>query len=1038
MNRWVYQKKECLVYKIGVFLSDIVKIMSVYNTEKELLTEEKEYWEKLFGNKLYEEIVSSQIVSDKYSVQPETQENAKLEKFFVEVNELILPDTYEFLDKEIFGPFFYLYVETMIRYGMIKSNVFFQMSEQPAENLSEIFINTTRNIPLRALLHDMYEQKKQGNLRGKNSSEEYEFYNHSFLGDLNYVRALSRLYPEMHRLLLKQAEQIGQFVNRIADALIEDKSVIVRDICSGKDYKKIKWIKTGLSDSHNGGNMVAKVFLDNGQLIIFKPRGLKKDIYYNKLFGWFCAECGMENKSIKCLDYINHGWEENLENKPCKSEKQINTYYMKMGIHLFLCMLMSASDMHGENIIADGENPILLDLECLPGLRNIEKSDNAEKEVKRILSNSIIYTGILPLVIWISGNKGQGINLSALGTGKKQILPFKVPVLINKKTSEMRIVNRKIEIKASSSLPCLEGKYANPEEYADKIIEGFSNAYILFINKKVELSKRLELFFSFESRYLIRHTQQYSMYLSASFYSDFMQNSIKRSLMLQVLRNNMDTHPTYKEDILASEISSLMNMDIPYYTFKGNLRNLYDGYGNVYKDYFRNTALDCFEERVCEMGTEDLERQKTFIRLSLALLSPEQEKMMNSYFIPDRVVRDDEVEERTLKVICKIADWICNTSVRGSFIKDVSWIGLHFFNEQSWKIEPVNMYLYDGIAGIAVFMSVVIRVRQIKRYKEMFKCLTNKLFSYTDAVTSGRKDIQMHCTGALVGEGSIVLSYILLYQITQKKEFLIYAEKHCEILERLIWSDTEYDLLSGNAGTIIVLVKLYQITEREKWMLLSKKIGEDLWGKAVKTDKICGWIPQRLKTPLAGMAHGNSGFIMAYAYLLEQTKDRRYVKRIQALLRYEDFLFSEKLGNWKDLRDESRSAIGDICANAWCHGAPGILLSRIKLFEQEEFHEDMLIIRDIKRSAHSLFQNSYRRGACLCHGMAGNYRVMKKYADAFGMTETEKKVQKMVFLQLLDTMETDTLPQEQYNPGLMTGVSGIGALLCATLLKNKF
>lgn len=200
---------------------------------------------------------------------------------------------------------------------------------------------------------------------------------------------------------------------------------------------------------------------------------------------------------------IDHGWEENLENKPCKSEKQINTYYMKMGIHLFLCMLMSASDMHGENIIADGENPILLDLECLPGLRSIEKSDNAEKAVKRILNNSIIYTGILPLVIWISEKKGQGINLSALGTEKKQILPFKVPVLINKKTSEMRIVNRKIEIKASCSLPCFEGKYANPEEYADEIIEGFSNAYMLFMNKKVELSKKLGLFFSFESRYLI-------------------------------------------------------------------------------------------------------------------------------------------------------------------------------------------------------------------------------------------------------------------------------------------------------------------------------------------------------------------------------------------------------------------------------------------------------------------------------------------------------------------------------------------------------
>lgn len=1012
--------------------------MSVYNRGKDLLTDEREYWEKLFGNNLYNEIVSSQTVSNKFSIQPETWGNAKLEGIFVEVDEFIFSDSYKFLGNEVFGQFYYLYVETMIKYGSAKFYTFFQMSEQPEKNLSKIFINKIRNIPLRVLLHDMYEQKKQGNLHGKNSSEEYEFYNHSFLGDLNYVRALSRSYPEMHRLLLKQAEQIGQFVNRIATALTEDKPEIVREICQGKDYKKIRWIKTGLSDSHNGGNMVAKVFLDNGQMIIFKPRGLKKDIYYNALFEWFCVECGMENRNIRCLDFIDHGWEENLENKPCKSEKQINTYYKKMGVHLFLCMLMSASDMHGENIIADGENPILLDLECLPGLRNIEKPDNAEKEVKRIISNSIIYTGILPLVIWISGNKGQGINLSALGTEKKQILPFKVPVLINKKTSEMRIVNRKIEIKASSSLPCLEGKYANPEEYADEIIEGFSNSYMLFMNKKVELSKRLELFFSFESRYLIRHTQQYSMYLSSSFYSDFMQNSIKRSLMLQVLRNNMDTHPTYKEDILASEISSLMNMDIPYYTFKGNLRDFYDGNGKVYKDYFRNTALDCFEERVCEMGAEDLERQKTFIRLSLALLSPEQEKMMNSYFIPDRVVRDEEVEERTLKVICKIADRICDTSVRGTFIKDVSWIGLHFFNEHSWKIEPVNMYLYDGIGGIAVFMAITTKIRGEKNFKEIFERLRYTLFSYTDLIIKGGREPQMHCTGALVGEGSIVLTYILLYELTDKNEFLTYAEKHCEILERLIWNDSDNDLLSGNAGAVIVLIKLYMITGRQKWLLLAGKISEDLWDKAVKTDEICGWFPQRMKNPLAGMAHGNSGYIMAFAYLLETTKDPKYILWIQKLLKYEDSLYSEKLGNWKDLRDERRIEKSETCANAWCHGAPGILLSRMKLFELKDFHEDLIVMRDIKRAKESLFKNACRRGACLCHGMAGNYRIMKRYADFFEVTDKEKNIMDVVFLQLLETMEkeTDILPQELYNPGLMTGISGIGALLCITLLKK--
>lgn len=55
-----------------------------------------------------------------------------------------------------------------------------------------------------------------------------------------------------------------------------------------------------------------------------------------------------------------------------------------------------------------------------------------------------------------------------------------------------------------------------------------------------------------------------------------------------------------------------------------------------------------------------------------------------------------------------------------------------------------------------------------------------------------------------------------------------------------------------------------------------------------------GWRLKGTDGPLAGMSHGNSGFLMAYAALYECNHKAEYADKIQLLLRYEDFLYSEK------------------------------------------------------------------------------------------------------------------------------------------------
>ena len=109
------------------------------------------------------------------------------------------------------------------------------------------------------------------------------------------------------------------------------------------------------------------------------------------------------------------------KNIPCKNESEVEHYYFRMGIHLFLGYALGATDLHGENIIAHGEYPVIIDMETYPGYlkqqsekdgSSVEEKISKSTEIK--LANSVIHTGMLPVLTWGRGN--SRVLISAMGT----------------------------------------------------------------------------------------------------------------------------------------------------------------------------------------------------------------------------------------------------------------------------------------------------------------------------------------------------------------------------------------------------------------------------------------------------------------------------------------------------------------------------------------------------------------------------------------------------------------------------------------------
>lgn len=97
---------------------------------------------------------------------------------------------------------------------------------------------------------------------------------------------------------------------------------------------------------------------------------------------------------------------------------------------------------------------------------------------------------------------------------------------------------------------------------------------------------------------------------------------------------------------------------------------------------------------------------------------------------------------------------------------------------------------------------------------------------------------------------------------------------------------------------------------------------------------------------LNGLSHGLSGYAWAFVELWAITGLQEYKSFAKLLLEMERRDYSRTNNNWRDKRSEQPN---EFQAVYWCHGAPGIGLSRLHMLQRID-DSDMLAEIDAAKS----------------------------------------------------------------------------------------
>ncbi|MCP4152819.1 MAG: hypothetical protein GY757_34115 [bacterium] len=352
---------------------------------------------------------------------------------------------------------------------------------------------------------------------------------------------------------------------------------------------------------------------------------------------------------------------------------------------------------------------------------------------------------------------------------------------------------------------------------------------------------------------------------------------------------------------------------------------------------------------------------------------------------------EKELRENILKEAIVIGDQLLELAKKDE--NGLHWETMTIDPESnvSWK---ESEGIYNGVSGVVLFFLELHKVTGNPKYMETAREGMRWVVAY-----SQNNDTKYYAL--FTGRMGVPYTLLKMAEATGedhwKKLALEIARPCAQFLEspQLI-----NDLINGSSGTLLGLLHLHAATG-ENWILDTiDSFTKHLLEKAHHGPKGLYWDRSAQGiNGLCGFSHGAAGIGFVFLELAHYFRNDAYLKVAQQAFMYETHQFDEKLKNWPDLRKgiylekdevEHRKAYlekdmafftvgGDM--NAWCHGAAGIGLSRLRaceLFKDKPGKEYYnLYLQHAKTAIEKTTATDVERELeltlyILCHGRGGN------------------------------------------------------------------
>ena len=754
----------------------------------------------------------------------------------------------------------------------------------------------------------------------------------------------------------------------------------------------LKDIKQDLSDPHNGGKSVSVLTFttpdDSLSRLVYKPKDMGVDLAYQKALNHLNHNSELtplRSLGIHCGD--GYGFMEFVEHRLCRGEDELNLFYRNAGRLTAVLHLLGCTDCHYENLIACGDQLLLIDTETLLDAElpdhigdasDYQTSANQSVFQKRV-HHSVLRTGLLPSWL-IVGNARAAVDISALGIAPPVSTTRKSAGWLGLNSDGMMAGQIMISTEVPTSLPIGCGETNGLSHHLDVFCEGFREQCFVFERTRdswIDNDGVLESFRGLPRRIVLRATRVYFALQRQQLEPAALRSPLSQGLVLEQLARSflMATSQPKHWPLFDAEVLQMERLDIPFFVhaIDGKDLPLSDGFAPI-ENFIEISGLDSSRQRIETLDGAEIEFQEQLIRgISRARVARDDgwQNLVPAVEEPDVAVLTPEQLRSEARRLLDLLAMIAIRDADGL----VDWLGMDLGSDgEKFSFGPVGNSLYGGTAGVALLAA---HFNDDAGRSDLLKALIPPLLQMGAPNRDGMRlrwwrDHPLGLNGC--GGTLLFLQQLAACSKHDLRESLHELETSLisALLPDHIRADLSLDVLGGVAGLIGPLLhngseRAFECAVLCGDQLLQHQMEDGCWSTGGADSH-----------PLLGFSHGIAGYAAALVKVGQCLREPRFIEAASRALAYERDRFDAHHGNWPDYRNYNPDQPSKFMTS-WCHGAPGIALGRACLFGTPLW--DAFCLDEMISALQTLLSFPLPTLDHLCCGTMGNASLLRILAE---------------------------------------------------------
>ena len=817
-----------------------------------------------------------------------------------------------------------------------------------------------------------------------------------------YDAFVAELLSSGYGLLLNDYPVLGRLLAVVTELWLEASEEMLRRIAATRGQLQqhfaivpeamLHSIQLGLSDPHRGGRAVAilsftRVVGADLIKVVYKPKDMQVDQTYQD-----CLQVLNEHSTLlplrrlKVLSCDGYGFMEWVEHRPCSSDNELARFYLNAGRTMAVLHLLGCTDCHYENLIACGDQLVLIDTETLleANLRDLISDDGDASDLlsdlQTSMQGSVLRSGLLPHWLMAGAGKRFAFDVSALGI-QPPPPEFELAGWLGLNSDGMMPGRSLKPCTLPTSLPVELGSPPRLSDFVEQLCEGFAQQLQEVMRLRSTLQQAVLRFSGQPRRLVARATRLYFTIQRQMLEPAALRNAVAHGLKLEQLSRSfvLASDKPINWSMFTAELLQMERLDIPFFEhlIDGEELPLPEGLAPI-PGLIKASGLTAAQQRLQELDSSAITFQQDLIRglktssgpVEIGVIERSSEHQQLAPAEIDNLDPDVYRQEAF-----RLGEELWEQAIRDRQGRP-EWLGMDLASDgESFHFGLIGTSLYSGVSGIALLFAALAQASPepaaATQWRERaWSCLA-KLAALAER---NNNDLLFRVVRDLPyginGSGGILLSLMLLAQAGIDNATALSTLLQKQLRPERLQADHGVDVIAGVTGLIGPL--LAQGTPQA--LALAACCGERLLTLQLDTG---GWPLGRgpanqRRAALTGFSHGAAGMASGLARLAQATGEQRFAEAARRAVAYERSVFVTEQTNWPDFRSTSKP---EVFMNSWCHGAPGILLSRLVLqsagLADDQSASELRAARTSTRLALERIMAKEEVAAHLCCGVLG-------------------------------------------------------------------